>query len=1366
MKKTFKKILCTLLAVVICLTVAPLQGFVGIDFNAKAVDYEVGDIIQFGSYPQTEVKDESIISRLNSLAPEWDEWTSYGYYSSTSSLGQMGTMRSGNWMRYIDLEHEGEKYRGVKFTQYRPYYTIYQSSSSNSYQDDNGYNTNTTYWFKFEPLKWKVLDPDTNLIICESIIDCQPYSNTLYYKSGSSTTYAYYNDASYSNYASNYETSSIRNWLNNNFYNTAFTDSEKNNIKISSIENKGYYTSIGTTGYAALDSNSTEDYVFMLSYNDSKNASYGFNNDDARRAKGSDYAKSQGLYVKTGTGTYGGESYWHLRAAGDSSLKSTYIAVGGHSAFVSASSCEIGVRPALNFNRTSEIFQSQNLKSEWFEKGAYSGYNHELAQFCADLVMLGYKYNEATVTEGLKDVGLSVKSINMAAKRDEVNYFIADKSIDINGEDKNLIVIGCIGSYKNQWYSNFDPLGYARENPYADNSEKHINHIGFADARDYVYGKLNEYIKTKNIDKNNSIILLTGHSRGSATVNLLGAKLIDNSSSFGVSRENIYTYGFATPNTTTNSNSSKYDSIINIVNPEDFVTKVMLKSWGYRRNGKTYTLPSKTNDKNYQYYLNKMRPIFKETTGELYDPYKKGEVKTYKMVKNFGEEVSTLDNFYSETFWYSMSFDDLFVYKTPFTFFRNTLLKYLVSDDMSEIFNIILLCGPFYLGIITYFAWPDINSGEVIDAITSDKKVLDGIALGGKFEHAHLMDTYAAYIHSMTSEEVTDVVREGHKGTVNCPVDIEIYDKETGELVGRIVNNLVDEEIESQENSIVMDVEGDSKSFWLPSNGDYEIKLIGNDEGTMDYTMSEIDSDIGEVKRANFFDVKITDGLTMTADIISDEFSVEQHTLTFENGEELEPAEVFVDENITECSIEITTTKGGFANSSKKVKIGDYVSLTATANEGWKFMGWYENGELISTELEIDFVAKSDRNFEVKFEHNHSYETETVDATCTEDGTITYTCSCSDTYTKKIEANGHTDSEWIVDKDSTCSAEGSKHIECTVCEEVLKTEAIAKLPHSYLETVTEPTCTAKGYTTYTCACGDTYIDDYTDKLDHKYTSEITTPATHLTEGVKTFSCECGESYTEPVAKLEGHTYTSEVTKEATHLEEGVTTYTCECGDSYTETIVKLEGHTYESVVTEPTCTAKGYTTYTCACGDTYIDDYTDKLDHKYTSEITIESTHLKEGVKTFTCKCGDTYTESVDKLEGHTYTSKITKEATHLAEGETTYTCECGRYYTESIEKTKEHSYAVTSVVVPTCEKEGYAVYICPCGDTYTGNKTPATGHNYEGNICSNCGRSRADNCKHLCHKSGFMGFIWKIVQFFWKLFKMNPVCECGVNHY
>ncbi len=42
----------------------------------------------------------------------------------------------------------------------------------------------------------------------------------------------------------------------------------------------------------------------------------------------------------------------------------------------------------------------------------------------------------------------------------------------------------------------------------------------------------------------------------------------------------------------------------------------------------------------------------------------------------------------------------------------------------------------------------------------------------------------------------------------------------------------------------------------------------------------------------------------------------------------------------------------------------------------------------------------------------------------------------------------------------------------------------------------------------------------------------------------------------------------------------------------------------------------------------------------------------------------------------------------------------------------------------------------------------------------------KAVNCEHVCHRDGFMGFLWKIVNFFNRLFGMNPVCECKMAHY
>ena len=72
--------------------------------------------------------------------------------------------------------------------------------------------------------------------------------------------------------------------------------------------------------------------------------------------------------------------------------------------------------------------------------------------------------------------------------------------------------------------------------------------------------------------------------------------------------------------------------------------------------------------------------------------------------------------------------------------------------------------------------------------------------------------------------------------------------------------------------------------------------------------------------------------------------------------------------------------------------------------------------------------------------------------------------------------------------------------------------------HSYKDVVTAPTCTAKGYTTHTCACGDSYVDTYVDALGHAWDNgKVTKPATETEDGVKTFTCtRCGETKTEVI----------------------------------------------------------------------------------------------------------------------------------------------------------------------------------------------------------------------------------------------------------
>jgi hypothetical protein len=72
--------------------------------------------------------------------------------------------------------------------------------------------------------------------------------------------------------------------------------------------------------------------------------------------------------------------------------------------------------------------------------------------------------------------------------------------------------------------------------------------------------------------------------------------------------------------------------------------------------------------------------------------------------------------------------------------------------------------------------------------------------------------------------------------------------------------------------------------------------------------------------------------------------------------------------------------------------------------------------------------------------------------------------------------------------------------------------------HSYTAVVTAPTCTEKGYTTHTCACGDSYVDTYVDALGHAWDSGTVTKQPTATEtGVRTYTCtRCHETKTETI----------------------------------------------------------------------------------------------------------------------------------------------------------------------------------------------------------------------------------------------------------
>ena len=255
--------------------------------------YEInGNKLYFGSYPQTKETNEELISKLNKMAgtkPTTDNcynWIDYNYYSE-------GSMASFMFYQDIDYDKDGHyDYRGVYFTQYRPSDIENESAPNTSQQDNNGYFINEVYWFKYEKIEWDILfeSEGEKLIIANLILDSQ-----YYYPSSSNHVFEHNGGEGYVN---NYELSYVRKFLNDDFYNTAFNKIQKELIQVTELNNSD------NAGVFAC--NNTNDKIFLLSYSE---AFEFYENDESRKAHGTDYAIAQGLIVHYKEGN----SPWILR---------------------------------------------------------------------------------------------------------------------------------------------------------------------------------------------------------------------------------------------------------------------------------------------------------------------------------------------------------------------------------------------------------------------------------------------------------------------------------------------------------------------------------------------------------------------------------------------------------------------------------------------------------------------------------------------------------------------------------------------------------------------------------------------------------------------------------------------------------------------------------------------------------------------------------------------------------------------------------------------------------------------------------------------------------------------------------------------
>ena len=281
-----------------------------------------GDNIYFGYWPQTLERDETVVAKLNEMAGKpplpRDKENPYNWESHEGTTYM--------WQKIVI--YNGTKYLGVQMNDYRAS-GVY---SLRSYIMKNGYFTFEVYWFKYEPIKWRILTTSGNSAYIMSDIALDSFSIQPDRKEENRDgLYASYNNSTGvpdGTYANNWEYCFLRRWLNETFYNEVFNKLQKEVIQTTHLDNTarssnpndypkyyGYGEKAGKNKFADQCKN-TDDKIFLLSLRDITNTTYGFNKDvlakdPARNLQATDFAKLHGAPMNTNDKKY---VTWYTRS--------------------------------------------------------------------------------------------------------------------------------------------------------------------------------------------------------------------------------------------------------------------------------------------------------------------------------------------------------------------------------------------------------------------------------------------------------------------------------------------------------------------------------------------------------------------------------------------------------------------------------------------------------------------------------------------------------------------------------------------------------------------------------------------------------------------------------------------------------------------------------------------------------------------------------------------------------------------------------------------------------------------------------------------------------------------------------------------
>ena len=403
---------------------------------------------------------------------------------------------------------------------------------------------------------------------------------------------------------------------------------------------------------------------------------------------------------------------------------------------------------------------------------------------------------------------------------------------------------------------------------------------------------------------------------------------------------------------------------------------------------------------------------------------------------------------------------------------------------------------------------------------------------------------------------------------------------------------------------------------------------------------------------------------------------------------------------------------------------------------------------------------------------SHDYhQTASTAATCTEAGSVTYTCAdCGDSYTETVPALGH---DYAAADDAgdtiyTCTRCGEQHSELLPREYVSvktgKTTEAYTLDGEQSFTHTGDATIARGELTVVQGTGtkvsysasaSASVPGYTDggyncvasKLIDGDTSTYYWSTSSQTSGMYA-RVDLGAEVRFDAVQISAPAHGDYCTNANVQLSSDgrtwttIGTFTSSRSTAVTKTYAvpsSVESFRYIQVALT---TARNYwwqlseiawgsydgTTFTRAAASGTVQTGTAPMTEVRFTGMAAGTTYYVIG--------GTRYVIEVEADHVHSYQEVSRTTATCTEDGVTTYRCEtCGDTYTETTPATG-HSYTA-AVTAPTCTEKGYTTYTCKrCGDHYTANEVAALGHDYaETTVPATC--TENGSVTHTCTRCG-----------------------------